>query len=318
MSASVAAGSVATGVRRGILRAPVYVALVVASVLAVVPFAWMVIASTHATSDLFGTPLPVLPGGEFWVNLGRLEESVGFSRVMLNSLVIAAIYTVFSSIVSIMCGLRARDLSVPRARGAARLVLVTMMIPMQVLLVPLFQMMASAGWIDSYQAVVLPFLANAFGIFLMRQGFLDFPVSLIEAARIDGANELRTFYRIVLPVARPQIAALVIYTFISQWNAFIWPLLMLNTEDKYTVPVALNTMIGMSRVDYSGLMLGSLLATLPLMLLFLVFQKQFVSGLLGGAVKGDSRRSRSAQRVSRPAHRTGPIALRATRPALRR
>ena len=90
----------------------------------------------------------------------------------------------------------------------------------------------------------------------------------------------------VLPVARPQIAALVIYTFISQWNAFIWPLLMLNTEDRYTVPVALNTMIGMSRVDYSGLMLGSLLATLPLMLLFLVFQRQFVSGLLGGAVKG--------------------------------
>ncbi len=278
--------SVAAGMRRGILRAPVYVVLVIASVLAVVPFAWMAIASTHATSDLFGTPLPVLPGGELWVNLARLQESVDFSGVMLNSLVIAVIYTVFSSIVSIMCGY---GLATYRFRGRGLLlglVLVTMMIPMQVLLVPLFQMMASAGSIDTYQAVVLPFLANAFGIFLMRQGFLDFPVSLIEAARIDGANEFRTFYRIVLPVARPQIAALVIYTFISQWNAFIWPLLMLNTEDKYTVPVALNTMIGMSRVDYSGLMLGSLLATLPLMLLFLVFQKQFVSGLLGGAVKG--------------------------------
>jgi len=157
---------------------------------------------------------------------------------------------------------------------------------MQVLLVPLFQIMASAGLIDTYQAVILPFLANAFGIFLMRQGFLDFPASLIEAARIDGAGELKTFYRIVLPIAKPQIAALVIYTFISQWNSFIWPLLMLNTEDNYTVPVALNTMIGMSRVDYSGLMLGSLLATIPLMLLFLIFQKQFVAGLLGGAVKG--------------------------------
>ncbi|UJP09277.1 carbohydrate ABC transporter permease [Microbacterium sp. KUDC0406] len=165
-------------------------------------------------------------------------------------------------------------------------ILVTMMIPMQVLLVPLFQMMASAGWIDTYQALIIPFLANAFGIFLMRQGFLDFPATLIEAARIDGASELRTFYRIVLPVARPQIAALIIYTFISQWNSFIWPLLMLNSEDRYTIPVALNTMIGLSRVDYSGLMLGSLLATLPLLILFLVFQKQFVAGLLGGAVKG--------------------------------
>ncbi|GAA1818816.1 carbohydrate ABC transporter permease [Agromyces neolithicus] len=272
--------------RRGILRSPVYVLLAIASVVSLLPFAWMVIASTHQTSDLFGTPLPVLPGGELWENLARLQESVNFGRVMFNSFAIAVVYTVFSSIVSIMCGY---GLATYRFRGRGVLlavVLVTMMIPMQVLLVPLFQMMASVGWIDTYQAVILPFLANAFGIFLMRQGFLDFPVSLIEAARIDGANELRTFYRIVLPVARPQIAALVIYTFISQWNAFIWPLLMLNTEDQYTVPVALNRMIGMSRVDYSGLMLGSLLATLPLMLLFLVFQKQFVSGLLGGAVKG--------------------------------
>lgn len=273
-------------VRRALLRSPVYVALAVAAVISVLPFAWMVVASTHTTAELFATPLPVLPGGELWTNLVRLEESVQFGRVMLNSALIAVVYTAFSSIVSLMCGF---GLATYRFRGRGVLlgiVLVTMMIPMQVLLVPLFQMMASAGLIDTYQAVILPFLANAFGIFLMRQAFLDFPVSLIEAARIDGANELRTFYRIVLPVARPQIAALIIYTFISQWNAFIWPLLMLNTESNYTVPVALNTMIGLSRVDYSGLMLGSLLATLPLMLLFLVFQRQFVAGLLGGAVKG--------------------------------
>lgn len=272
--------------RRGILRLPLYLLLAAASVVSVLPFLWMVIASTHSTPELFGTPLPMLPGGELWVNLARLQESVNFSRVMLNSLGIAVVYTIFSSLVSVMAGY---GLATYRFRGRGVLlgiVLVTMMIPMQVLLVPLFQMMASAGWIDSFQAVILPFLANAFGIFLMRQSFLEFPLTLIEAARIDGASELRTFYRIVLPVARPQLAALIIYTFISQWNAFIWPLLMLNTEDQYTVPVALNTMIGMSRVDYSGLMLGSLLATLPLMVLFLAFQKQFVSGLLGGAVKG--------------------------------
>lgn len=274
------------GARSRMLRLPLYLLLIAASVVPIIPFLWMVIASTHPSSELFGTPLPVLPGDALWENLARLEESIGFSRVMLNSLLIAVIYTVFSSIVSIMCGY---GLATYRFRGRGvllALVLVTMMIPMQVLLVPLFQIMAGMGWIDTYQAVILPFLANAFGIFLMRQGFLDFPPSLIEAARIDGASELRTFYRIVLPVAKPQIAALVIYTFISQWNSFIWPLLMLNTEANYTVPVALNTMIGMSRVDYSGLMLGSLLATLPLLLLFLIFQKQFVAGLLGGAVKG--------------------------------
>lgn len=271
---------------RVIGRIPVYVLLAVGGVISIVPFLWMITASTHKTSDLFATPLPVLPGGELLANLVRLQQETGFAQVMLNSLGIAIAYTVFSSLVSVMCGYGLAKFRF-RGRGVLLgLVLVTMMIPMQVLLVPLFQMMASIGWIDSYQALILPFLANAFGIFLMRQAFLDFPDTLLEAARIDGAGEFRTFYRIVIPVARPQIAALIIYTFVSQWNAFIWPLLMLNSPDKYTIPVALNTMIGLTHVDYSGLMLGSLLATLPLMLLFAIFQRQFISGLLGGAVKG--------------------------------
>lgn len=265
---------------------PAYAVLAAGSVVSLIPFLWMVIASTHATSALFGTPLPILPGGELMANLARLQEETNFARVMVNSLGLAIVYTAFSSAISVMAGYGLAKFRF-RGRGVVLgIILVTMMIPMQVLLVPLFQIMAGLGWIDTYQAVIVPFLANAFGIFLMRQSFLDFPDSLIESARIDGASELRTFYRIVLPVARPQIAALIIYTFMTQWNAFIWPLLMLNTEDNYTVPVALNTMIGLSRVDYSGLMLGSLIATLPLLVLFLIFQKQFIAGLLGGAVKG--------------------------------
>lgn len=276
----------ATKLGSAIRHAPIYIVLLIGSIISLIPFLWMIIASTHQTSDLFGTPLPVLPGGELLTNLARLQESVNFGRVMVNSLLVAIVYTAFSSVISIMAGYGLAKFKF-RGRGIALgLILVTMMIPMQVLLVPLFQMMASLGWIDTYQAVILPFVASAFGIFLMRQSFLDFPDSLIESSRIDGANEFRTFYRIVLPVARPQIAALIIYTFMTQWNAFIWPLLMLNTEENYTIPVALNTMIGLSRVDYSGLMLGSLLATLPLLILFLIFQRQFISGLLGGAVKG--------------------------------
>jgi len=266
--------------------AAAYAGLTIGALVSLLPFWWMVIASTHTTPELFGTPLPWLPGPELLNNLARLQEETEFARVMLNSLGIAVVYTVFSTVVSAMAGY---GLAKFRFRGRGillGLVLLTMMIPMQVLLVPLFQMMASVGWIDTYQAVVLPFMANAFGIFLMRQAFLDFPDSLVEAARIDGAGEVRIFYRVVVPVALPQLAALVIYTFMSQWNAFIWPLLMLNDESNYTVPLALNRMIGLTRVDYSGLMLGSLLATLPLLLVFLFFQKQFIAGLLGGAVKG--------------------------------
>lgn len=266
-------------------RRPVTLLLVLGAVLGIVPFVFMFTASTHPTSEIFQTPPPLGPGGSLLDNLARLEHDVHFSRVMLNSLGIAVVYTVLSSVLSAMCGY---GLAKHRFRGQGLvlgLILATMMIPMQVLLVPLFQMMASIGWVDTYAAVVIPFLANAFGIFLMRQGFLDFPDSLLEAARIDGARELTTFYRVVLPTARPQLGALAIFTFVTQWNAFIWPLLMLNSEDRYTVPVALSTMVGASRVDYSGLMLGSLLATIPLLLLFALFQRQFVSGLLGGAVK---------------------------------
>ncbi|MFE3899438.1 carbohydrate ABC transporter permease [Streptomyces sp. NPDC059153] len=260
--------------------------LAAGAIVSLVPFLWMAIAATHSTSDLFRSPPPLLPGGRLLDNLARLQDTIGFGRVLLNSVGIAVVHTVLSSLISAMCGY---GLAKYRFRGRGLLlgaVLATMMIPFQVLLVPLFQMMASVGWIDSYQAVVLPFLANSFGILLMRQGFVDFPDELLESARIDGSGELRTFYQVVLPCVRPQLGALVIFTFMAQWNSFIWPLLMLNSEDKYTVPVALNTLTGLSHVDYSGLMLGSLLATLPLMALFLLFQRQFVAGLLGGAVKG--------------------------------
>ncbi|MGW6156217.1 carbohydrate ABC transporter permease [Streptomyces sp. NPDC055144] len=267
-------------------RLAVRLFLAAGAVVSLVPFLWMAIAATHSTSDLFHSPPPLLPGGRLLDNLARLQDTIGFGRVLLNSLGIAVVHTALSSLISAMCGY---GLAKYRFRGRGLLlgaVLATMMIPFQVLLVPLFQMMASVGWIDSYQAVILPFLANSFGILLMRQGFVDFPDELLESARIDGSGELRTFYQVVLPCVRPQLGALVIFTFMAQWNSFIWPLLMLNSEDRYTVPVALNTLTGLSHVDYSGLMLGSLLATLPLMALFLLFQRQFVAGLLGGAVKG--------------------------------
>ncbi|MBO2450838.1 carbohydrate ABC transporter permease [Actinomadura barringtoniae] len=267
-------------------RAGAYALLAIGVVISLVPFYWMAVAATHDTSELFTSPPPFLPGGKVLANLSRLEDEHGFTRVMANSLGIAVVYTVLSSLISAMCGY---GLAKYRFRGRGVLlgvILATMMIPMQVLLVPLFQMMANLGWTDTYQAVILPFLANAFGIFLMRQAFLGFPDELIESARLDGAGDLRLFYRIVLPGVRPQLGALVIFTFMSQWNSFIWPLLMLNTEDKYTVPIALNTMIGLTKVDYSGLMLGSFLATLPIMIVFFAFQRQFIAGLLGGAVKG--------------------------------
>jgi lactose/L-arabinose transport system permease protein len=267
-------------------RGVVLVLLTAGAFVSLYPFYAMAVSATHSTAELFQTPPPFWFGDQLAENLARLQEEIGFGRVVVNSLLIAVIYTALGSLVSALAGY---GFAKHRFRGrnlVFALILATMFIPYQVTLVPLFQLMSALKWVNSYQAVILPFLASAFGIFLMRQGFLSFPDEIIESGRIDGAGELRIFYSLVLPAVRPQLAALVIYTFMTQWSAFIWPLLMLSNEQQYTIPVALNTLIGQSHVDYAGLMLGSFVATLPMLVVFLVFQRQFIAGLLGGSVKG--------------------------------
>ncbi len=262
-----------------------YLGITIGAVVSLVPFYWMLVTSTNKTSDLFKSPPPLWFGSELSNTWHRLITDHEFLRAMLNSLFIAIVYTILSSIVSAMCGYALAKFQFKGRGFLLSTILITMMVPFQVLLVPLFQMMASFHWVNTYQAVIVPFLANAFGIFMMRQGFLSFPNEILEAARIDGSSEMRTFYRIVLPVARPQIAAVVIFTFISQWNAFIWPLLMLNSPEKLTVPLVLSSMIGLTHVDYSAIMLGAFIATLPILIFFILFQRQLVSGLLGGSIK---------------------------------
>ena len=164
-------------------------------------------------------------------------------------------------------------------------VLVTLALPSQVTLVPLFQIMVSLGWLDSYQALVLPNLALPFGIFLMRQTMYAIPDEMIQAARIDGASEFRAFAGIVVPTIRPAIAALAIFLFLAQWNDFVYPLVVLRTPESYTVPVALASLQGIGTTDYGQLLMGTMLSMLPVLILFLFLQRHFVAGILAGAVK---------------------------------
>ena len=162
----------------------------------------------------------------------------------------------------------------------------SMMIPSLVMYVPLFEMMIKFNMTDTYWAVILPLLANAFGIFLMRQNMLAFPTALMEAGRIDGVGELGIFFKIVLPNIKPALGALVIYMFTSMWNNFMWPLIILGSEDKYTLPIALAMLDGNpTNKNYAVILLATAVATLPILIIFLIFQKQFVAGVMGGAVK---------------------------------
>ncbi len=218
-------------------------------------------------------------------NLANLKDKMDVGRVMFNSLFIAIVYTFLTLIINSMAGYALAKFDFKGKNLIFALIMGTMMIPSQVLYIPQFTMMTAFGWADKFRAVIVPALANAFGIFLMRQNMTSFPTSLIESARIDGYGEFSIFFKIVLPNMKPALGALGIYNFMSQWGNFMWPLIILSSSDMYTFPVALASLDGLMYKDYGMMMLGATISTIPILVMFLVFQKQFISGLMGGAVK---------------------------------
>ncbi|MGW2253378.1 carbohydrate ABC transporter permease [Kitasatospora sp. NPDC001660] len=255
--------------------------------LSVGPFYWLVIATTRKDTEIFDWPPKLLPGGHLGDNIDRLQRKVGLLRVLANSLLVAGVQTIGALIVALLAGYAFAKF---RFRGRSLLfglLLSTLVVPEQVMLVPLFKMMMSFGLLDSYQAVILPGLCVPFAIFLMRQSLSGMPDELLDAARVDGAGEFRVLWSVVVPVMRPVLAALAIFLFLGSWNQFVWPLIALRSPDMHTLPVAIATLYGnKSTTDYGAILTGTALSTLPMMVLFLVLQRQFISGLLAGATKG--------------------------------
>jgi lactose/L-arabinose transport system permease protein len=255
------------------------------AVIMVAPFVWLAVATTHTTADIFATPPNLLPGSAFWDNLTGLFTEHEFGAALRNSIVVSALSTGLGVLVCSAAGYAFAKFDFPGRGLMFGLILASMTLPSQVTLVPLFQTMVTLGWLNTYPALILPNLAVPFGIFLMRQSMQAVPDELIQAARIDGAGELRIFARVVLPVMKPALSALAIFLFLGQWNDFVYPLTVLRTEDSYTVPVALASLQGVSSTDYGQLLTGTLLSVVPVLILFLVLQRQFVAGLLAGSVK---------------------------------
>lgn len=268
-----------------IAKAINYVILIAAVLVSLFPFYMMFVSSTRSTSDILSFPPKLMFGTNLIKNFSKLNSEINIGRVLFNSLFISVTYTFLTLILASAAGYALSKFKFKGKNLIFTIILITIMIPNQVLLVPLFSMMNKIGWANSYQAVIIPSLANAFGIFLMRQNMLSFPDSLIEAARIDGCSEISIFFKIVLPNMKPALGALGIYMFMAQWDSFMWPLIILSTENMYTFPIALASLNGLQRKDYGAIMLGSTIATIPIMIAFLMFQKQFISGILGGAVK---------------------------------
>ncbi|WP_099355359.1 carbohydrate ABC transporter permease [Fredinandcohnia onubensis] len=263
----------------------IYGLLLIGVIISIGPFYWMIVGSTLPTGQIFSLPPKLSPGDFLAKNFASLKDSLGIARIFWNSIFIAIVYTVLSTLIAAMAGYAFAKFRFKGKNVIFFIILCSLMIPYQVTLIPLFEMMVTFDWLNTYQAIILPTLASPFAIYLMRQNMLSVPDSIIEASRVDGAGEIKIFFTIVLPVVRPALAAVSIFLFMSQWNSLIWPLITLNSKEMFTLPVALSSLIGLARIDYGQLMLGTALSTLPIMVFFLLMQKHFISGILGGSVK---------------------------------
>lgn len=267
-------------------KSGIYIFLIVAAFLSLFPFYFMFVSGTNTNQAILAAPPRLIPGAMLAQNFSVLVEKMKIVRVAFNTLFLSVTFTVLTLILYSTAGYVLAKFDFKGKGLIFGFIMITMMIPPQVMYVPLFQLFVSIGMTNTYTAVILPALANAFGVFLMRQNMMNFPTALIEAARIDGYSEFSIFCRIVLPNIRPALSALVIYMFTNMWNSFMWPLIVLETKDMYNFPVALAVLDGNpTNKDYAVILLATAIATLPILVIFMVFQKQFVAGVMGGAVK---------------------------------
>ena len=261
-------------------------ALLVLAVLSLAPLAWMLSVSFMARGEASHFPPPLLPATPTLDNYRELFQRTGIGRNFANSLLVAGAITLLSLLVNTLAGYAFAKL---RFRGRERifqLLLAALVVPAQVAMLPLFLLMKQLGLVNTYWGVIIPGLASVFGIFLVRQYARSIPDELIEAARIDGAGELRIFFQVVLPMLKPVLVTLAIFTFMGAWNDFMWPLIVLTDQAHYTLPVALASLSREHVMDVELMMAGAVVTVLPVLLLFLLLQRYYIQGLLLGSVKG--------------------------------
>jgi len=268
-----------------------YVILIGAGLLIVFPFVWTISASFMDVSEIFAYPPILIPRVlrlSNYLYLFQTGERVHFVRWYLNSAFVTACSMVLSLFFSSMGGFGFAKYNF-RFRGPLfAFLLGSMMLPFWVVLIPLFVLMVRVEWVDTYEALIIPFSAGAFGIFLMRQYMVTLPTELMDAGRIDGASEFRIYFQVFLPLSRPAMGALAIMNFMGSWNSYLWPLIILRSPEKFTLPLGMANLMGTWQGErlWGPVMAGTFLTTLPVLILFALMQRQLIAGMTLGAVHG--------------------------------
>ena len=254
--------------------------------IALFPLLWMVSVSFMSPGESSTYPPLLVPQQPTFANYRELFTRVGVGRYLANSVLLAVAATLLSLVFNVMAGYAFAKLRFAGRERIFRMMLGALVIPGQVAMVPLFLLLKHLGLVNTYGGVIVPALASIFGIFLVRQYALSIPDDLLEAARIDGASEGRIFALIVVPLLKPIIVTLAVFTLLGTWNDFMWPLIVLSDQHLYTLPVALASLSREHVQDNELMMAGSVLTTLPVLVVFLVLQRYYIQGLMMGGVKG--------------------------------
>ncbi len=271
----------------------IHLLLISTSLLSIFPFIWLTSTSLKGIKeDIFAFPPTIIPQDFTWINYIEVWQKVDFMSYFWNSLIVATLTVLLNLILS---SLAAYPLARMKFKGKKVFffsILATIMIPFQAIMLPVYIITLKLHLVDSincalgFLGLVMPFAVSAFGIFLMRQAFLKIPKEVEEAAIVDGCNVFQMFLKIILPMVKPTLAVLAVFTFIGSWGEFLWPSIMLTKESMYTLPVGINNLQGMFSANWRYIAAGSIISTIPIIIFFLMMQKYFISGENDGAIKG--------------------------------
>lgn len=271
--------------KRTIIITIQYVILILVLILTLSPLVWMISSSFMKTGEANTFPPRLFPEKITWEHYSTLFNRLNISRYFLNSLILATSITIISLIVNSMAGFAFAKYRFPGRNQLFKTLLAAMIIPGQVTMLPLFLMLNRIGLVNTYLGVIIPGIVSIYGIFLVRQYIFSIPDSLIEAARIDGASDFRIYWTIIVPLARPILVTLAIFTFMGSWNDFLWPLIVMTKESMYTLPVALANLMGEHVQDTELMMAGSVITVIPVLTVFLLLQKYYIKGIMIGSIK---------------------------------
>ena len=272
--------------KQRVMSVTLFIVLILAGIVTVVPFVWMVLSSFKTNAEISSLHQTLIPQEFTFDNYTSLQSNFNFLRYFANSVFIAVVVTVLVIYISCLCGF---VLSKYEFRGKNLIfsfVMMTMMIPWSVTIISRYTMFMKAGLQDTYLSLILPVMVSGFGIFMMKQDISALPDELLEAARIDGANEFSIFHKIVLPMSKNSISAIAIFQFLWVWEDYLWPYLMIDSEEKQLLAVGLSTFNGRYSTDYGGLFAATTISIIPVLIIYVIFQKRFVAGVAAGAVKG--------------------------------